>query len=57
MASKASKTLFVIKKLQYKFVNMSVTVLFMLYDGKIKPILLYGAEVKGFQERPVLENN
>ena len=45
LASKASKALFVVTKLQYTFSSISVTVLFQHFDSKIKPILLYGAEV------------
>ena len=52
---KASKALLVIKQLQHTFTNIPVNVLFKLFDCKIKPILLYGAEVWGFQERNVID--
>ncbi len=55
LVNKASKALFVITKLVSKFPNMPVNLLFKLFDTKIKPILLYGAEVWGYEKRPAVD--
>ncbi|XP_071115244.1 uncharacterized protein [Haliotis cracherodii] len=53
---KANKALFAIKQLQFHFVNMPVNnILFKLFNIKIKPILLYGAEICGCKGSQIVE--
>ncbi|XP_067664324.1 uncharacterized protein [Haliotis asinina] len=56
LAVKGNKALFFIKKLLFMLPGLPVNIAFKLFDIKIKPVLLYGAEVWGFQRYPVLES-
>ena len=55
LVSKASKALFALKSLFIKYPNMPVNLMFKLFDSKVKPVLLYGSEVWGFEERKSIE--
>ena len=55
LSAKARKAVAGIKRLQFTLVSIPVNTLFKIFDTKVKPILLYGSEVWGFQKYDEIE--
>ena len=55
LSSKALRALAGIRKLYFKLKQLPVDMVFKMFDVKIKPILLYGSEIWGFQKYEAIE--
>lgn len=55
LASQARKGLYLLRKYNYACNNLPIDVQFELFDSMISPILLYGAEIWGFDEADHIE--
>ena len=55
ISGKALRAVAGIKRLYFKFKTLPVDMVFKIFDAKIKPILLYGSEIWGFQKYDAIE--
>ena len=55
LSGKALRAVAGIKRLYFRFKALPVDMVFKIFDTKIKPILLYGSEIWGFQEYDAIE--
>lgn len=55
LSGKALRAVAGIRKLYFRLQGLPVDTLFKIFDTKVKPILLYGSEVWGFQRRECIE--
>ena len=55
LSGKALRAMAAIRKLYFRLHGIPATTLFRIFDTKVKPILLYGSEIWGFQRYEVIE--
>eukprot|EP00745_Piridium_sociabile_P014687 TRINITY_DN21651_c0_g1_i6.p1 TRINITY_DN21651_c0_g1~~TRINITY_DN21651_c0_g1_i6.p1 ORF type:complete len:655 (+),score=42.51 TRINITY_DN21651_c0_g1_i6:130-2094(+) len=55
LSGKALRAMAAIRKLYFRLQGIPVVTLFKIFDSKVKPILLYGSEIWGFQRYEAIE--